>query len=170
MTTSSSDSPSSTFGATGRIASSDGKVEWPAESPVRENMLHDSQPSSATPWVTGSIHSRSSNTVLKAIPCTRARPPTGNVHGTTNQSLAKISANSISINLPTSVVSGATSPKLVRRSSNAHQRVFGIPSKTTWVGMNVWTLRVGATTGPTLAGSSRVSPLCSSAYQSRLPW
>ena len=111
------------------------------------------------------------------MPWTRASVPTGRVHGTRNQSFAKTRANSISMSLPTSVVSAATWPKLVRRSSNAHQRVSGMPSKTTWVGTNVCTSRTGATTaaggggaaGGAGPGTSRACPLRSSAAQSRLP-
>ena len=76
----------------------------------------------------------------------------------------------MSSSLARSVVSGLTSPKLVRPSSNVHQRVLGMPSNVDRRGSIVRVVGAGRrrrwrrVAEPSLAGST------STLYQSRWPW
>ena len=143
----------------------------PPDSPASANMLQRLPLRGARWRATGSTHSRSSKTVVTAMPVhpRERRRPAASTAPRTSRWRRRGRTPSASA-CRRRWCRRRTLPKFVRRSSNAHHRVFGIPSKTTWVGMNVCTSRLGSTSrGPVRgrAGSSRRRRRCARARTSR---
>ena len=91
--------------------------------------------------------------------------PTLAASGRMNQSFENTSPNSARSSLMRSVLAAVTSPKPTRRSSNSHQRIFGMPGNSARVGKNESTRRTGAASIG--FSSSPVPCATSNEYQSR---
>ena len=107
---------------------------------------------SSAPRPAASIQKRSPKVFVTASPLMLSTEPLGTVYGSRNQSLAYTRPNSMSSSFASSVVPGLMSPKFVLPSSNAHQRVSGMPLKRTGAGMKLRVRYCGSNGGPAGAG------------------
>src|SRR5215472_1909930 len=153
-----------TVGSSTRLVSA-----GPPSSTLTVNMLQCCQAWSAA-LPAALIQNRSPNVFCTTKPLMLAMEPDGSVYGITNQSFEKTSANSRNNSLAKSVVLASMSPKFVARSSNAHQRVFGMPANETGTGIIDSGGFAGG--GPGLPGTapSETPGSTSMLYQSSLPW